>query len=284
MNRKALILVSAATLILAGLSTGCQKLEARDNLNKGVQAFKNAKYPESVEFFKRAIELDPTFPTARLYLATAYMSQYIPGAESPENLEYAKQATDNFLQVLQTDEKNTTALKSLASLAYQQAGGAASAEEKAARLDKAAEWYLKLVAVDPADKEAFYSLGVISWAKFYPVWMAARGSLGMRPEAPGPIKDKKVREELLSKYSSVIADGIKNLEKAIEIDKEYDDAMAYLNLLHREHADLADNEADSKKETEIADGYMSKALETRKIKAEKAEKKSAGGITNDMAK
>ena len=42
-----------------GISTGCKKLEARDNLNKGVQAFKGAKYADSVDFFKRAIELDP---------------------------------------------------------------------------------------------------------------------------------------------------------------------------------------------------------------------------------
>ena len=175
--------------------------------------------------------------------------------------------------------RNTTALKSLASLAYQQSSGAASTEEKIARLDKAAEWYQKLAAADPNEKEAFYSLGVIAWAKFYPAWMSARGRLGMRPEAPGPIKDKKVREELTAAYGTVIADGIKNLEKALEIDKEYDDAMAYLNLLHREHADLADNDADCKKETELADSFMSKALETRKVKAERAPK--ANGIANE---
>ena len=37
----------------------------------------------------------PTFPTARLYLATAYMSQYIPGAESPENQQNAKLPSRN---------------------------------------------------------------------------------------------------------------------------------------------------------------------------------------------
>ena len=65
------------------MSTGCEKLKARDNLNKGVQAYKNAQYAAAVERFEEAVQLDPTFATARLYLAMAYYSQYIPGAESP---------------------------------------------------------------------------------------------------------------------------------------------------------------------------------------------------------
>jgi Tfp pilus assembly protein PilF len=282
MNRKAIILITAATLALAGMSTGCKKLQARDNLNKGVGAFKNAKYGDAVEFFKAAIDLDPTYPTARLYLATAYMSQFIPGAESPENLAFAKNATDNFLKVLEANPKDTTALKSLASLAYQQVAGASTTEEKLKRLDVAADWNKKLAEVDPNEKEAFYSQGVIAWAKFYPAWMAARNKLGMKPEAPGPVKDKKVRAELMEKYEGVVQGGIKNLEKALEIDKEYDEAMAYLNLLHREWADVAETDGEYKKETEIADMWMSKTLETRKIKAERAPKPV--GITNDAAK
>ena len=56
------ILVAAAALaavVLSGSLTGCKKLEARDNLNKGVAAFKNAKYPDAVQFFTKAVDLDP---------------------------------------------------------------------------------------------------------------------------------------------------------------------------------------------------------------------------------
>src|ERR1043166_5176577 len=90
-----------AVAALALVSAGCEKLRARDRLNKGVQAFKNAQYPEAVEHFKTAVELDPSFPVARLYLATAYMQQYIPGAESPENNQMAQAAHDQFLKVLE---------------------------------------------------------------------------------------------------------------------------------------------------------------------------------------
>jgi len=280
MPRKILIsLAAAAVLVLAGASTGCKKLEARDNLNKGVQAFKNAKYTDAVEFFKRAIELDPTYPTAKLYLATAYMSQYIPGAESPENLSFAENASKYFLEVLNEDPNNTTAIKSLASLAYQQSSGAPTTEEKLARLDKAAEWNRRLVQVDPKEKEAYYSLGVIAWAKFYPVWMSTRNKLGMKPDEPGPLKDKKVRTELREKYMALIEDGIENLKKALEIDREYDDAMAYLNLLYRERADLHDDAAAYKKDVDEADMWINKTLETRKIKAERLPKST--GIVSE---
>lgn len=283
MNRRILVVLGAAVaMLLAGGMTGCKKLQARDNLNKGVQAFKNAKYADAVEFFKAAIELDPTYPTARLYLATAYMSQYIPGAESPENLAYADNAANAFKQVLAENPKDTTALKSLASLDYQKSSGAPTTEEKLKRLDAAAEWYKKLAVVDPNEKEAFYSLGVITWAKFYPAWMAARNKAGIKPEAVCALTDKKAKEELMAKYEAIVADGIKSLERALEIDKEYDDAMAYLNLLHRERADMVASDVECKRETEIADQWMSKALETRKIKAERTPTNQ--GIVQEPAK
>ena len=110
--------------------------------------------------------------------------------------------------------------------------------------------------------------------------MEARTKLGMKPEAPGPIKDKKVKEALKAGYTEIIGDGIKNLEKALEIDKEYDDAMAYVNLLYRERADIADSDAEYNRDTEAADQWMAKALETRKVKAERSAK-TTGLVTEE---
>jgi tetratricopeptide (TPR) repeat protein len=265
----------AGVMVLAG--TGCDKLKARDNLNMGVAAFKNAKYQDAVEHFKTAMALDPTLTVARNYLATSYMVQWIPGAESPENLQFAKQAKEEFSKVLEEDPKNATALASLASLAYNQAGSL-PLDEKLAKYDEAAEWYKKLIEVDPQNKEAYYSMGVIDWGKWYPALMTAKANLRMKPEE-GPIKDKKVREELKAKYGAIIDDGIANMNKALEIDKEYDDAMAYMNLLVREKADLAETKQDYDQQIQIADGWVQKSLDTKKAKA--ARQPSTGGIVND---
>jgi tetratricopeptide (TPR) repeat protein len=269
-------------LVLAG--TGCDKLKSRDQLNRGVQAYRSAKYADAVEFFKTAVNLDPTNLNGRLYLATAYMTQYIPGAESPENLQLAKQAKEEFMKVLEKDPNDKTALASLASLSYQQAQGMPDLEQKLKKLDEAKEWYLKLIAADPQNKEGFYSLAVIDWVKWYAAWMKSRADLGMKPEEPGPIKDKKIKADLKDQYSAVIEDGIKNLQKALDIDPNYDDAMAYMNLLIRERADLDESPDQYKKDIETADGWVQKALDTKKMKAAKEAAKTAGGITPDAPK
>lgn len=282
MNNRILVTVAAlAALVLSGTLVGCKKLEARDNLNKGVAAFKAARYPDAVEFFTRAVDLDPTFATARLYLASAYMNQYIPGAESPENVAMAKNALDNFQKVLEADPKNATAVASIASLYYLESQGTTKLEDKLDRLEKARVWYQKLTEIDPTNKEAFYSLGVIAWAKWYPDWNNARTKAGMKPDAPGPLKDKKAREELKAKHGAMLDDALKSLQKALDLDKEYDDAMAYMNLLYRERADLADSAAEYQRDVNLADEYIQKALDTRKIKAERQPKQT--GIVNESS-
>jgi tetratricopeptide (TPR) repeat protein len=273
---------SVSAGILTGIlilgAAGCDKLKSRDDINKGIAAFKNAKYGDAVELFKQAAALDPENPNARLYLATSYMSQWIPGAASPENIQFAQMAKDEFLKVLEKNPNDPTALASLASLAYNQASSL-SGEEKVKKFDEAADWYKKLIAADPKNKEAYYSLGVIAWAKWYPALMTARAELRMKPEDPGPVKDKKVKEELKAKYSAMVDDGIANLQKALDLDKEYDDAMAYMNLLIRERADLVDNPDEYKKQIEVADSWVQKALDTKKLKA--ARTPTTGGIVQD---
>jgi hypothetical protein len=77
----------------------------------------------------------------------------------------------------------------------------------------------------------------------------------------------------------MVDEGIANLQKALDIDKEYDDAMAYMNLLVRERADLLDNPDDYKKQIEIADSWVQKNLDTKKLKAARAP--TTGGIVQD---
>jgi tetratricopeptide (TPR) repeat protein len=255
------VTVLAAVLIsLAVMGTGCQKLEARDHLNKGVTAFKNAQYPEAVEHFKQAVELDPNFPTARLYLATAYMQQYIPGADSDENKKMADAAESTFKDVLKENPKDTTAI---------------ALNEK--RWDEAMAEYDKLTTVDPKNAVGYYSKGFIAWSQWYPADGKARAELGMTMDDQRPIKDKKVREELKEKYSGIIADGLKNLDMALQIDPEYDDAMAYENLLIRERADLADNQEEYEQQVKIANDWIAKAMATKKLKIERKQK-TGGGI------
>src|ERR1700681_2201182 len=102
----AALLVGALTL----LGTGCNKLKSRDDLNKGVAAYKNAKYSDAVNYFQEATVLDPQNPNARVYLATAYMMQWIPGAISPENVEFSTKASHEVGRSLSQDGNKSVAL------------------------------------------------------------------------------------------------------------------------------------------------------------------------------
>src|SRR5437773_2009462 len=113
------MLATVAMLVLA--LTGCAKLQARDNLNKGVRAFRESHYENAVNYFKQAVELDPDLTTAQIYLATAYSQQYIPGGRSEENDKNAKLAIQTFESVLQRDPNNVNAIAGLASM-YQSLG------------------------------------------------------------------------------------------------------------------------------------------------------------------
>lgn len=269
MRKVALGALTVVLISLPILGTGCTKLQARDHLNKGVNAFKNAQYPEAVEHFKQAVELDPTYTNARLYLATAYMQQYIPGSDSPENMQMANAAENTFKDVLKDDPKNETATAYIASLYL---------NEK--RWDDSKAWYDKLTTLNPKSAVGFYSKGFIAWSEWYPADGTARANLGMKMEDPGPIKDKKVREELKAKYGSVIQDGLDNLDKALAVDPDYDDAMAYENLLIRERADLADNKEDYEKDIKTANDWVEKNMAVKKKKME-AKQKTSGGIVAD---
>src|SRR5260370_16296958 len=109
--------VPAALLALLLITaTGCNRLKARDQLTKGVQAFKNARYEEAVNHFQQSIALDPNYEDAKLYLATAYSYQVVPNLDTPENLAIAQKAMDGFNAVLAKNPNDLTPLKQIASI------------------------------------------------------------------------------------------------------------------------------------------------------------------------
>ena len=260
------ILFAGALVSAALLSSGCQKLKARDNLNRGVQAFKATQYSTAVNHFKEATELDPDWAIPRLYLAMSYMSMWIPGSESAENNKFAQSALDQFNKVLEKDPKNEVALKSIASIYF---------SEK--KFDQAVDWNRKVIAVSPDSKESYYTLGVIAWTKWVQVDLAERTKMGMKREDPGPLKDKKRKEELKGQWMPILDQGIADTQKALSIDPNYDDAMAYMNLLIRYRADLLDTPEEYKKQSEIADNWVTKSMEAKKANAEKKEKAAQNG-------
>jgi tetratricopeptide (TPR) repeat protein len=264
----------AALLMLAAGLSGCGKLKARDLLNKGVAAYKNAQYDSAIEDFKQAKDLDPGLMNARLYLATAYASQYIPGAPSEQNVRLGTQAVNEFKEVLQLDPNNLSAIDGIGSILFQMAGTPYDPK----KFEESKSYHQKHIELKPNDPEPYYWIGVIDWT------LAFRGNAELRAAYNREHVNKQVRDddplppavraEYIAKYGALVDEGIAYLQKSIQVKPDYDDAMAYLNLLYRRKADMvesADERANLKKQ---ADELIDKVKEIKQKRAEQPQQPS----------
>jgi tetratricopeptide (TPR) repeat protein len=277
MNKNANLITLAALLLALFSSVGCDKLRARDQLNKGVESYKNNHYEQAIDHFQQAVRLDPSLINARMYLATAFVSQYIPGVDSPDNLRTAQQAIDEYQRVIDANPSRDQKVNAAKGIAY------LYLNEK--KWDEAKKYYRMASDLDPNDPEPYYSIGVIDWTAAYQPRMEERAKLGMKPEEnlnPKNKDQKKVCEELKAKNAPAIQEGIDSLNKAIQLRPDYDDAMAYLNLMYREKGDVeCDDLAARAEDLKTADHWVDETLRVKKAKAEKAAQNSQGGITVD---
>jgi tetratricopeptide (TPR) repeat protein len=257
-----------ALLVLVIAASGCNKLKARDLLNKGVTAFKNGQSDAAIEDFKEAKEADPELLNARLYLATAYASLYIPGAPSQENMARGNQAVAEFKEVLEKDANNLSAIDGIGSILFQMGGQPFDPK----KFEESKTYHQKHIQLKPEDPEPYYWIGVIDWTLAF----RANGEMRMdynKSNIRKQVKDTDplpaaVRSEYASKYGQLIDEGITDLQKAISLKPDYDDAMAYLNLLYRRKADMVESKEEREALLKQADDLVDKVKEIKQKRSE----------------
>lgn len=256
-----------------------EQQDARDALNQGVQAFKNAQIDEAVRLFARAKQLDPTLQNASLYLATAYASYYIPGAPSDENVERGKMAVSEYKDVLAMDATNLSAIDGVAAILYQMAGQPFNPE----LFEESKSYHKRHIELKPDDPQPYFSVGMIDWA------LAYRGNTVMRAEFnssvgvktgqgthrdddPIGLKDtdplpEVIRGKYVEDFGATIDEGIDSLKHAIELKPDYDDAMTYLNLLYRRKADITASAAERNELINMADELLDQVKDLKMKRA-----------------
>ena len=262
----------AALLIFAVGLSGCNKLKARDLLNKGVAAFKNGQSDAAIENFKKAKEADPTLMNARLYLATAYASLYIPGAPSAENKARGEQAIKEFKEVLDIDPNNLGAIDGIGSLLFQMAG---TPPVNLQGFEESKTYHQKHIQIKPDDPEPYYWVGVIDWTLAFRANNEARLEYNkanikkqVRDDEPLPAS---LRSGYAGKYQPLVDEGINSLQKAISLRPDYDDAMAYLNLMYRRKADMVESAGERDALLKQAEDLVEKVKEIKQRKLEQAQ-------------
>ena len=245
--------------LLMGLMclSGCalpvvKKLQARDYLNKGVNQFANQKYDAAAQFFQRSIELDPNFDIARMYLATAYMSQYIPGSNDPRIERTANLAIETFKEVVAraeaAGEPNINAMLSIVSL-----------YSLMKNYPDSKDWCDKVLRIDSGNAEASYRVAVMNYD-------AVNEKTGIQGRY---VKD--LSEEEISSLRDTIEEGLNYIGRALAARADYHEAMEYQNLLWREKASL---ETDEVAKAELLRQADMVALESSRVRR-KAQEEAA---------
>jgi tetratricopeptide (TPR) repeat protein len=191
-------------------SGGRAKREFCGQFHRGAQALRNGQYEAAAAHFQQAIDFDPASIDAYLYLATAYVAQYVPGRDSEDNHLMALKAMDAAETVLRKDSSNARAVTLLANLYVNMN-----------EFERAKEYYLLLTQIEPSKPESFWSVGQINWIMIY------------NKQNPLPI----------SRRRELIEEGLEYLQKAIEIDSRFSNAFFYINLLYRQKAQAILDEA-----------------------------------------
>lgn len=244
--------------------TGCAKLEARVELKKGNELYRNESYTQALQQFERGLQLDPDATFAWRSVGLTALALFRPGDDSPKNVGYGKTATDAFEKYLvdyPNDKKVRDYLLSTyvnskrydEALAYIDRRSQEAPTElpdaskvkvnillQAGKLEDA--W--KLIQQQPASQgkaEALCSIGVTAWGKSY----------------NDATIDHATREHLVDV-------GLQAVDQALKIKPDYFEAMVYNNLLFREKAKMETDPNLRLQYLSQANDWQQKALASRK--------------------
>jgi tetratricopeptide (TPR) repeat protein len=203
------------------------------------------KYREAADAFERAAALKPDDASFHNALGNAYQS-----------LSDNNRAEVEFKRALQLDPGSTTALDSLISLSY-----------ALHKIEDSRERIAQFLSMHPRYGRAHYWAGVLAEADFHADLMATRAAANVKLDEPGPLPATRAKAELIQKYATAVDQGIAHLRRAIDLDPQFDDAMASLSAFMREQAELRDTLDQYRREAAVADGWLQRSLDTRKQNA-----------------
>lgn len=239
------------------------KRQAADALNQGAEAFRNGQYDEAIKAFTRAKQLDPSLLVARLYLATAYASQYIPGAQDEDNVRMAEKAVEEYRELLALEPNNLSAIDGLGAILFNMAGTPFNPD----LFKESKSYHRRHIEFKPDDPEPYFWIGVIDWTLAYRVNIEVRTRL-VKNAPREPLRETDplppdLRAEYSHNYGPTIDEGIQSLKKAIELRPDYDDAMAYLSLMYRRKADTVATAREREQMARTADGLLDRVKEIK---------------------
>jgi beta-lactamase regulating signal transducer with metallopeptidase domain len=245
LKRARLMLAAAvATLAVCGVIASGLAISARaqtpaqQEMRAAATAYNSGDFTAAARHFEQAVGMEPANLNARLFLANTYLRLRRPDV-----------AAVQYREVLRRDPNNTVAISGVVSL-----NGMDRPEESRELIQRA-------ISLDPKDPHPYYSLAVLDWGTAYKAITAVNGGPG--PDMYRQIADSAARARLRADVGPRIDEGIRMLQRSLELDPDSSDAAAYMNLLDRLQMPLADDAAEHARLLAQADDWVRKALQAR---------------------
>lgn len=250
--------LAACVVIASGLSlTARAQGAAQPEMKLAEAAYNRADFKTAVEHFENAVNLDPNYLNARLYLANACIHALVAEKWQGQNEDnpFHDKAQEQYREVLARDPNNAAAMFGMVAT-----NGPGKSEESRALM-------LKVIAQNPKNKDAYDSVGELDWHMAY---------RRIQDAAPGrrmdqvQIGDASVRRQLRDEVMPRIEEGFRVLQVAAELDPESQHSMAYLNLLARAKASIVDSPEEARSLIAQAEHWFQEAMARQDRRAGRA--------------
>ena len=266
-----------ATAILAlfvAAGAGCtliNKIRSKNELNETARAYREGHFEEAEQHAKRALSLDPTNKTARIFIARVIHQQYKPGVDQADNVAKARQAIEAYKSVLEMDPNNEEAFKAI-SVLY------AAIKDEA----KLREWILARAndsnMTSEKRAEAYAILAGKDWDCSFKITELPENKVTSKEGGSPKVTYQKPKEQKdLDMIQRCVVRGLEEAETAIKHDPNNESAWSYKTNLLYENAKIAKMNADADhaaqytKQAEVAQKRATALAEERRKKEEAAQ-------------
>jgi Tfp pilus assembly protein PilF len=272
-------LTIAVIAALATLGSGCEyarKVIAKDKLNQGAIEYNKGNTKKAQEFFKDASETDPNNPVTWLYLGATLVKDYKKEIDDAKKKELANKALEDYQTALSLAKDNCVIVDNALSYIAVIHDDMNNNEEWRKTMEvRAKNQCLK----KETRVQSFYSLGVNYWQCSYDQTTRYQDTALFSKDAFHYRKMDYSPEALADrqKAQGCVTRGFEYLEKALEIDPEYSQAMFYKGMLYRELQKLVKEEAKRKDFEQMAIKIAAEAtaLQRKKEAEQKARDQAA---------
>ena len=272
--KKKLCLLVALSLSVSLLG-GCSKIQARMEIRDANDAYTREDYSAALQHYRKAEEIDPSFPELDRMIGYSLIGLYVPEDKSPGNVKNADAAIVKLRQYLTKVPEDRIAREALINLylnadritdaiAYfkewlkshpadlEAVRSVATLYAKQGDFNESLNWYEKITLLDNKNPESYYIYGVVCYEKV----------------AKNPPADMAERLGIIDK-------GKRALERAVQLKKDYFEALVYLSLLYRQQAPLETDPVKQQQLVAEANRIRDEAIAI--VRKKKAEATAAAG-------